>query len=334
MHLVYDLYPVATRTGVRVGGLFTNNSARPFPCCNLHRSAGWGDRERKEERRKRMALIKCWCCNAEIDDTLMECPHCKMPVITFPVVGQEPKKTHPEPEGCRQCGRPLPANSVFCPFCGMPVMEEETEENAEDEDTTIVEAVASPENDVSRKIGKIRGTKQSNGSKRITLSKKRRTDVILIACCLLITFGLLVGYMKSSYEPPRHSTVSSSTSFSSSKPKTNTSTSNSSSSGNTSSASSSYKPSTISTPRHTEEDICYCATVIVESYLPTPSTAKFCMYSEMTTQDLGNNHYQCTGWVDCENLYGAMVRYNFIAYYTAEGNGFKEGGAELFLQGY
>lgn len=67
-----------------------------------------------------MALTKCWCCNAEIDDTLKDCPHCKMPVITFPNMEYEPKETPHEPAGCRQCGRPLPANAAFCPQCAFP----------------------------------------------------------------------------------------------------------------------------------------------------------------------------------------------------------------------
>lgn len=87
------------------------------------------------------------------------------------------------------------------------------------------------------------------------------------------------------------------------------------------------------TARHDRDMICICAQDIVKESIPTPSTAKFCKWSEMVTQDLGNGHYQCSGWVDAENLYGATVRYDFLVYYTATDDGYKEGGAELFPHG-
>lgn len=93
------------------------------------------------------------------------------------------------------------------------------------------------------------------------------------------------------------------------------------------------KPAETNTARHDETTIKVCAHDIALSDIPTPSTAKFCSYSDMETKDLGNGHYQCTGWVDFENQYGAMLRYDFIVFYTATEKGYKEGSVEFFPRG-
>ena len=93
------------------------------------------------------------------------------------------------------------------------------------------------------------------------------------------------------------------------------------------------EPVEINTARHSEEDSKFVAGQVVKAESPTPSTVEVCPWRDMTVQDLGNGHYQVVGWVDMENVYGAMIRYDFLVYYTATETGYKEYGAEFFPRG-
>lgn len=85
--------------------------------------------------------------------------------------------------------------------------------------------------------------------------------------------------------------------------------------------------------RHDDTTAFLHAKEIVENTLKTPSTAKFCKMNEATIKDLGSGNYMVKGWVDAENEYGAAVRYDFVATYTATKEGYKDGNAELLPQG-
>jgi len=80
----------------------------------------------------------------------------------------------------------------------------------------------------------------------------------------------------------------------------------------------------------TNQEAFYAAQEIVKENLKSPSTAKFCSYSEAKILYLGNGQYQVSGWVDAQNSFGAMLRKNFVATFTemkdAKGEvGFKGG---------
>lgn len=73
-----------------------------------------------------------------------------------------------------------------------------------------------------------------------------------------------------------------------------------------------------------ERDAKICAVKAVEDNLKSPSTAKFCSYSEMTAENLGGNQWRIEGYVDAQNSFGAMIRENWIVTLTLTGEGFTD----------
>ena len=92
-----------------------------------------------------------------------------------------------------------------------------------------------------------------------------------------------------------------------------------------SSSSAGYDPAPYNGARHDETTSYIIAQDIVESYLKSPSSAKFCRESECSIQHLGNGEYMVTGWVEAQNSYGAMLHQEFIVTYTATEKGYTNG---------
>jgi hypothetical protein len=61
----------------------------------------------------------------------------------------------------------------------------------------------------------------------------------------------------------------------------------------------------------------------VTALLKAPSTADFGVQTSFdTTRYLGNDYYECAGWVDAQNSFGANIRTNFkMVVYMSEKNG-------------
>lgn len=75
---------------------------------------------------------------------------------------------------------------------------------------------------------------------------------------------------------------------------------------------------------HTDREAWVCAQNIVEDYLKSPSTAKFCTFKDATVTYLGDDKYKVRGYVDAQNSFGATIREYFTVTYTATSSGYKE----------
>lgn len=53
------------------------------------------------------------------------------------------------------------------------------------------------------------------------------------------------------------------------------------------------------------------AEVFVKKNLKAPSTADFCSVREARINKLGGNEYEVRGYVDAQNIFGAMLRSNY-----------------------
>ena len=83
----------------------------------------------------------------------------------------------------------------------------------------------------------------------------------------------------------------------------------------------------INSARHTDTEAWVCAKAIVQDNLKSPSTAKFCSFTEASIRHIGNGEYIVAGWVDAQNSFGATVREDFVVTYTATTSGYKNGNA-------
>ena len=89
----------------------------------------------------------------------------------------------------------------------------------------------------------------------------------------------------------------------------NSSSSSSSSSNSYSSSSNSYSGSSSSyRSADRSRDAWVCAIKYVEDNLKSPSTAKFCKYTDATVMRVGEDEYIIHGYVDAQNSFGATVR--------------------------
>lgn len=77
----------------------------------------------------------------------------------------------------------------------------------------------------------------------------------------------------------------------------------------------------------TDEEVCVCAIDIVEKNMYNPSSAKFCLFSEMDITRFDDNSYLVMGWVEGTNGYGATVRQTFLVNFTVTLN---ENGKEIY----
>lgn len=88
---------------------------------------------------------------------------------------------------------------------------------------------------------------------------------------------------------------------------------------NTPSSSSTPRPSSSSTgnsslANFTNSEAFTVALEVVRQNLKSPSTAKFCKYTEAScTYNASTNYWTVTGWVDAQNSFGATIRQNFTA---------------------
>ena len=73
------------------------------------------------------------------------------------------------------------------------------------------------------------------------------------------------------------------------------------------------------------DDVWVCTLDLVQSYLKSPRSAKFCKHYEADVTYLGNNEYMVIGYVDAQNSFGAMIRNNFVATFTLTSGGYKNG---------
>ena len=72
-----------------------------------------------------------------------------------------------------------------------------------------------------------------------------------------------------------------------------------------------------------------CAQKAVEDTLKSPSTAKFCSYTDASIQNLGGDKYHVSGYVDAQNSYGATLRKNFTVTLTLTSQGFTNSYVEI-----
>lgn len=77
--------------------------------------------------------------------------------------------------------------------------------------------------------------------------------------------------------------------------------------------------------RHTDSEAWSCAKNILKDSLKSPSTAKFCSFTECKVEHLSNGEYMVTGWVEAQNSYGATLRQSFVVTYTATEKGYENG---------
>lgn len=71
-------------------------------------------------------------------------------------------------------------------------------------------------------------------------------------------------------------------------------------------------------------DAKICAVKAVKDNLKSPSTAKFCKYTEMTATNLGGNEWKVSGYVDAQNSFGATMREHWVVTLMLTGSGFKD----------
>lgn len=62
---------------------------------------------------------------------------------------------------------------------------------------------------------------------------------------------------------------------------------------------------------HSTEDIWIWSMYIIENSLKAPATAEFCNYPEYTVSRLKSGDIICSGYVDSENGFGALIRTEF-----------------------
>ena len=67
-----------------------------------------------------------------------------------------------------------------------------------------------------------------------------------------------------------------------------------------------------------------CATKYVEDNLKSPSTAKFCKYTEATITRVGEDEYVIHGYVDAQNSFGATVRQEWTVSLSLTARGFRD----------
>lgn len=178
---------------------------------------------------------------------------------------------------CPNCGQRIADNSKFCQFCG-------------------------------EKIGQYQSVDEtSNSKKQHTKSKK---TWILLAVALVIGIVVLSVSMQivksiqqevEEYNTEYRQSHSTNTPSSSSTPRPSSS-STGNSTGNSSLA------------NFTNSEAFTVALEVVRQNLKSPSTAKFCKYTEAScTYNASTNYWTVTGWVDAQNSFGATIRQNFTA---------------------
>ncbi len=214
---------------------------------------------------------------------------------------------------CTECGNMVSDKADRCPHCGCPVSIILSETAKAPENPPVQEPAQRPAPAPEASAPAVDPELQAAHDKKV------QTGFIFTMCLVALC---IIGVMATSANQPvpakNPTTPTTQTSGHSAKHTPSSSSSSPSSSGSS---------STTNTARHSDDDAFYCATLIVESYLKAPSTAKFCKLSDATVTHLGNGEYMVTGWVDAENSYGAMIRSDFVVTYTATEKGYKNGNA-------
>ena len=208
---------------------------------------------------------------------------------------------------CTECGNMVSDKADRCPHCGCPVSIILGESEKAAEKPPAQEPAPAPKASAPA-VNPVEQAKEEEA-----VQHRFAITMCLVTLCLI---GVFVAAKMQ--KPPAKSPTT---------PTTQTSGHSSKHTSSSSSSSSSGSSSTTNTARHSDDDAFYCAQLIVEDYLKSPSTAKFCKLSEATVTHLGNGEYMVTGWVDAENSYGATIRSNFVVTYTATEKGFKNGNA-------
>lgn len=214
---------------------------------------------------------------------------------------------------CTECGNMVSDKADRCPHCGCPVSIILGESAKASEKPPVQEPAQRP--------APVPGTSAPAETQDAQAAHDKKVQKGFIFTMCLVVLCIIGVVATSSNQPvPAKSptTPTTQTGGHSTKHTPSSSSSSSSSSGSS---------STTNTARHSDDDAFYCATLIVESYLKAPSTAKFCKQSDATVTHLGNGEYMVTGWVDAENSYGAMIRSDFVVTYTATEKGYKNGNA-------
>lgn len=214
---------------------------------------------------------------------------------------------------CTECGNMVSDKADRCPHCGCPVSIILGESAKAAENPPVKEPAQRPDPVPETSATAVDPESQAAHDKKV------QKGFIFTMCLVVLCIIGVVATSSNQPVPAKSSTTPTTQTSGHAAKHTPSSSSSSSSSSGSSSAT--------NTARHSDDDAFYCATLIVESYLKAPSTAKFCKLSDATVTHLGNGEYMVTGWVDAENSYGAMIRSDFVVTYTATEKGFKNGNA-------
>lgn len=214
---------------------------------------------------------------------------------------------------CTECGNMVSDKADRCPHCGCPVSIILGESAKAPEKPPVKEPAQRP-----APVPEASTPAEAQDAQAAHDKKVQKGFIFTMCLVVLCIIGVVATSSNQPVPAKSPTTPTTQTSGHSAKHTPSSSSSSSSSSGSS---------STTNTARHSDDDAFYCATLIVESYLKAPSTAKFCEQSDATVTHLGNGEYMVTGWVDAENSYGAMIRSDFVVTYTATEKGYKNGNA-------
>lgn len=269
-----------------------------------------------------MALIKCPECGKEVSDKATACIHCGYPLNSMDNNVEEKANAHVEKYEdancwkCPTCGKKLQDTGVhYCPDCD--VRFDEPVASQENEDPVTI-SKAKPANTKRKKvwlvlpavlliafvIWKIVGPKtveSGNKYKHQIWNYKNKCDYSSYCNNQPVTHKIQGPYFTSYYfcdgcwEKYGQKTF------------------NMLAEKNSKSRSS-----------ERETDAKICAKKAVEDQLKSPSTAKFCKYTEMTATNLGGNKWKVSGYVDAQNSFGATLRNNWTVTLTLTTSGFTD----------
>lgn len=192
---------------------------------------------------------------------------------------------------CQKCGGEIPENSAFCNLCGAEVKKEPANTSEKPVIPTSIESAA----------GKAAETKK----------EKSVGFRVFVTLGILFFIGLFVYFIVPTND------------------KTEQSTSTYNGSSYSGSSGSSYSGSSYSGSGTRKQDAWVCAQDVVQSSLKSPSTAKFCSYTDAKITSLGGEKYKIEGYVDAQNGFGATIRTRFTVTLTLTARGYKEGSVKF-----
>ena len=213
---------------------------------------------------------------------------------------------------CQKCGGEIPENSAFCNLCGAEVKKEPANISEKPVIPTSIESAA----------GKAAETKK----------EKSVGFRVFVTLGILFFIGLFVYFIVPTNDKTEQSpSTYNGSSYSGSSGSSYSGSSGSSYSGSSGSSysGSSYSGSSYSGSGTRKQDAWVCAQDVVQGSLKSPSTAKFCSYTDAKITSLGGEKYKIEGYVDAQNGFGATIRTRFTVTLTLTARGYKEGSVKF-----